>query len=409
MKKLKIFGAAVMAASLLFTSCAPAENPSEPTPTPIPDPDPDPNPDPDPDPNPDPNPISEYTIEFSDAANSSTYADGVYTITVVNANDAEWGNQIFIKNPNKEAGIAAGDKIHTAITLEADKEIATMFVKNQFNGGNYTGIDTQKNLPANEATVFDIYGTVTDDFDDSASIVLALRGNAASTTLKISDIKVEKIENYSVEKVVLITSADKAAFGESIELKATDQYGIKLDEVTFEIKTEGAVSTIEGNKLTAGNTAEVIDVVAKFGDKESDPVSITVYKATYSDIVLFDIAESVNEMKFDAIEPWWGTYTVNVTEEGIVTNGDANGCYGVYLNNVTSYKTGAKLEITYIANNDFAVKPVAPDKEFMLSAADTEKTELVELGDAAKIEKIGIVFKSNASSVTIKSIKIINE
>ena len=45
----------------------------------------------------------------------------------------------------------------------------------------------------------------------------------------------------------------------------------------------------------------------------------------------------------------------------------------------------------------------------MLSAADTEKTELVELGDAAKIEKIGIVFKSNASTVTIKSIKIINE
>jgi hypothetical protein len=33
--------------------------------------------------------------------------------------------------------------------LEADKEIATMFVKDQFNGVNYSGIDTQKNLPAN--------------------------------------------------------------------------------------------------------------------------------------------------------------------------------------------------------------------------------------------------------------------
>ena len=210
MKKLKLFGAAVIAASLIFASCAPADDETTEqieNPDPAPAPAPNPNPDPNPDPDPTPNPVEDvYTITFDgDAAQGNTYsyADDVYTVTVVNANDAEWGNQIFIKNPNKDAGIAAGDKIHTTITLESDKEITTMFVKNQFNGGNYTGITTQKNLPANTKTVFDIYGTVTDDFDNSSSVLLALRGNVADTTLKISDIKVEKIENYSVSKVVL--------------------------------------------------------------------------------------------------------------------------------------------------------------------------------------------------------------
>ncbi len=285
MKKLKIFGAAVMAASLLFTSCAPAENPTDPEivnpdPDPTPDPDPDPNPDPNPDPTPDPDPKpvenGEFTITFSDANNTVTYKDGVYTVSVANANDSEWGNQIFIANPNKAAGVAAGDKIHTSITLEADKEITTMFVKNQFNGVLYSGIDTQKNLPANEVTVFDIYGIVADNYDETSSIVLALRGNAADTILKISEVKVEKLTDYTVNKVEIKTSTTTISAGETVKLSAFDQYGFEIEDAVFEITSENPVSTISGNVLTGGNAAETITVVAKSGDIVSEAISIIV-------------------------------------------------------------------------------------------------------------------------------------
>ena len=350
----------------------------------------------------------EYTLEFSDAANSSIFENGVYIVSVANANDSEWGNQIFIKNPNAAAGIAAGDKIHTTITLEADKDIGVMFVKNQFNGGSYSGIDTQKALPANTATVFDIYGTVAADYDDSSSIVLALRGNAADTELKISSIKVEKIENYSVSEVKILASADRAALGEVITLKATD--GIVLSDATFEITTDDAVSTLSGTKITAGNTPEEIKVVAKYDELVSEEITITVYAATYSNIILFDTTETVNKMKINEPENWWGTYTLALEDDAIIASGVESGaCFGIYLNSEASYKTGAKLSVTYSSDNDFAVKPVNPDTEFMITASSTENTVEFDLGNANKISKIGIVFKAANSSVKITSIKIINE
>ena len=400
MKKLKFLGTAVLAASLLFAGCSspevddPTGGKSNPAPAPAPVDNPD------------------YEISFTgDNSNGNTYsyADGVYTVSVANANDSEWGNQVFISNPNADVELVEGDAIHVSIKLEANKEIATMFVKDQFNAVTYSGIDTAKNLPADTATVFDIYGKVAADYDDSASIVLALRGNEADTTLKISEIKVEKIENYSVTAVKISASSVKAAFGETVTLNATDQYGIPLDGVEFEITTEGAKSTITDNKITAAKAAEEIKVIAKYNDLVSEELTITVYSLEYSDIVLFNSEKSINEMNFSAVEYWWGVWTVNAETGVIEATGDANGCFGIPFKTEQSFKEGAKLEITYTANNAFAVKPVAPDKEFMLEASATETTKTIELGGADKMSKLGIVFKSDASTASITSIKIINE
>ena len=147
MKKLKFLGTAVLAASLLFAGCSSPEV-DDPTggksnPQPSPATAPVDNPD--------------YEISFTgdnSDGNTYSYAEGVYTVIVANANDSEWGNQIFIKDPNKDVELVAGDKIHATITLEADKDITTMLVKDQFNGGEYTGIDTQKKLPANTKNSF---------------------------------------------------------------------------------------------------------------------------------------------------------------------------------------------------------------------------------------------------------------
>ena len=265
MKKLKFLGTAVLAASLLFAGCSspevddPTGGKSNPAPAPAPVPD-----------------EAKYTVEFSDTDNEVSYADGVYTVSVANANDSEWGNQIFIKDPNAEAEVAAGDKIHATITLEADKEITTLFVKDQFNGVLYSGIDIQKNLPANTETVFDIYGTVTDDFDETAGFVLDLRGNAAETTLKMSNIKVEKLGDYAVSKVVVSAATETIAAGETTTLKAVDQYGFEIANATFEITSENATATLDGNVITGGNKAESITVIAKSGSIASEAITITV-------------------------------------------------------------------------------------------------------------------------------------
>lgn len=265
MKKLKFLGTAVLAASLLFAGCSspevddPTGGKSNPAPAPAPVPD-----------------EAKYTVEFSDTDNEVSYADGVYTVSVANANDSEWGNQIFIKDPNAEAEVAAGDKIHATITLEADKEITTLFVKDQFNGVLYSGIDIQKNLPANTETVFDIYGTVTDDFDETAGFVLDLRGNAAETTLKMSNIKVEKLGDYAVSKVVVSAATESIAAGETTTLKAVDQYGFEIANATFEITSENATATLDGNVITGGNKAESITVIAKSGSIASEAITITV-------------------------------------------------------------------------------------------------------------------------------------
>ena len=419
MKKIKFLGAAVLAASLIFAGCS---SPAGIVPEgiePI-------------DNNENNNETGEYnngqnnngqnnnntgtpstsmTVEFLDSSNTSTYANGVYTVNLGTAHDAgdEWGNQIWILNPNKSSGIAAGDKIHAAVTLEANKEIASVLVKDEFNHGSYSGIDLTKSVPANTPTVFDLYGTVADDYDDSARFVLAVRGNEAGTTLKVSGIKVEKIANYSVESINLSASANKAAFGEKITFSATDQYGIKLGGIEYSITTAGAVSTIDGAVLTAGDTPEEITVIAKLGALTSNEVTITVYEATYSDVVLFNKVDLVNELNFAGIQNWWGTWTCNVQENAIVATGEENGCFGLPLKSEASYKAGAKLEVTYTANNAFAVKPVKPDAEFMLPASDTENTVQVSLGDADKMNTLGIVFKSAGSTATITSIKIINE
>lgn len=220
-----------------------------------------------------------YEVTFSADGNTSSYEDGVYTLTInaVQAESGTWGNQIFIKNPNTAANIAAGDLIVAKLTAEADKEIKQLFVKDQFNGGNYTGIDIIKNVPANTPVDFEIVGTVTSDYDASSSFVLDVRGNEAGTVLKLSKISVAKLGDYDVESVTLEATTTSPAAGETVTFTAKDQYGVVITEgVTYEITSADAVSTISGAVLTTGTVAETVTVKAKCGEIESNEITIVV-------------------------------------------------------------------------------------------------------------------------------------
>lgn len=220
----------------------------------------------------------EFAITLTDATNDYEYADGVYTISLnsAHADNDEWGNQIFIAGVNETAGIANGDKIKTSVTVKADKAITTFFFKNQFHTGDpYPGITKSVSLEADTETTVDIYGNVF-DYDDTNTLVIAIRGNEADTTLTLKDVKVEKLGDYAVTSVVVEADADSIAAGETTTLTAKDQFGFEITDATFEITSDNPKSSISGNKLIAGNEAEEITVVAKKGEITSNPLTITI-------------------------------------------------------------------------------------------------------------------------------------
>ena len=210
------------------------------------------------------------TVSFSDTNNTVTSADEVYTVNLTNPHDAgdEWGNQIFIKNPNKKAGVKKGDVVKATVTVTADKDITTFFFKNQYNGGNYTGTDTSITLPANTETSVEVVGVVTDDYDDSSSYVIAIRGNEANTTLTIKNIESTVLTGYEVTSVTLAAAPASISSGEESTITLKDQYGIAIANATFVITSDSVSSTLSGNTLTAGDTTESVVVKAIYGDFE---------------------------------------------------------------------------------------------------------------------------------------------
>lgn len=219
-----------------------------------------------------------YELTFQKTSNTVTYAKGTYTCTLVDASSGEWQNQIFIKNPNADANLVAGDKVHASITVKADKAVGSFYFKEQFNGVNYTGIYKVVALAAGESTKIDLYGTVTNDYDTSSGYVIDVRGNEANTTLEISGIAVEKLGEYNISAITLVPSASSVAAGENVTLKVVDQYGFEVNGATVEITSEGVTSTLseDGKTLTAGSTDETVSLKATYNAIASEVVGITV-------------------------------------------------------------------------------------------------------------------------------------
>ncbi len=106
--------------------------------------------------------------------------------------------------------------------------------------------------------------------------------------------------------------------------------------------------------------------------------------------------------------PWWGTWTCEVEDGNLVSTGSANGCFGLSGFTPVPFKEGAKLEITYKANQAWAVKPVAPNAETPVAAADDFTTITVDLGAASNLTEVGIVHKADNSEIIISSIRVID-
>lgn len=105
---------------------------------------------------------------------------------------------------------------------------------------------------------------------------------------------------------------------------------------------------------------------------------------------------------------WYGTWSYEIVDGNIVSTGAANGCYGISGFTPIPFKEGAKLEVTYKSTKDWAIKPVAPEVETALTASDDFTTVEVSLGAASNLTTVGIVHKADDSTITISSIKVVD-
>ncbi|MDY5123523.1 MAG: hypothetical protein SPE59_06965 [Treponema sp.] len=130
---------------------------------------------------------------------------------------------------------------------------------------------------------------------------------------------------------------------------------------------------------------------------ESEPVAEEI---TYSNATVYTAGDKLE------FENWDVGISAECKNEGIVATGKS-AYYAVKCSKPIHFKTGAKLEVTYTANKDWKVKPVAPEVETVLEAG-TNVTKTVDLGNAAALTKVGLVLGTEDVNVTITSIKVID-
>ena len=394
-------------------------------------------PSPTPGPTPGPTPSSdEYTVEFQ-AGGESSYKDGVYTLKVTTATEstATWANQIFIKNPNSKAGIAAGDKIHAKITANADKAINKFFFKDQFNGApSYSGIDVGDNIQGLEAGVaktFDLYGVVLGDYNANSSFfVIDLRGNEANTTIKLSNILVEKLGDYNVTSLTVVPSSSSVSTGEKVTLTTKDQYGFAVEGVIYEITSAGTTSTLSGNELIAGTAAETVTVKATVGSLTATAdITVTAekdygkyftaekaeehdekaakttpgYVYLWSQNTLSNVNASEKQYSFtrSSKSQWYGTQVFYAAEAGkyAVTFDVTSSVAGKITVNNISYELVANTE-----------KKIAFIKE--LSTTDTLISLQLGVDGVGPLDEGTFTISNfevkNASTVTVESVQVIS-
>ena len=338
-----------------------------------------------------------YPVTFSESSNSYSFANGVYTITLGKAHgaDDEWGNQIFIKGLNEAAGIANGDKIKTTATVEADKAITTFFFKNQFHTGEpFPGITKSVSLEANTETTVDIYGNVF-DYDDTSTLVIAIRGNEDDTTLTLKDVKVEKLTDYAITSLVVSAASDSVAAGETTTLTAKDQYGFVIADAEFEITSENPASSISGNVLTTGDTAEEITVVAKKGEITSNPLTITITAekdyAKYWNLETTATGEAAAPNDYFSIwadKNWCGSTVIlsdmQATEDGVTLTQSVTGAnwFGTQI----WYGVSAPSDFTFKVTSTVAGKITINDVVYTLEADTPAEISLTNINVRLKIQ-----------------------
>jgi len=121
----------------------------------------------------------------------------------------------------------------------------------------------------------------------------------------------------------------------------------------------------------------------------------------YKNTTVYSAGDTLNFVNWDV------GVSAECTNEGIVANGKSP-WYAVAPAAPIQFKAGAKLEVTYTANVAWNIKPVAPNVEMPMDAGENV-TKQVSLGESNDVlTAIGLVLSAETTEVTITSIKVVD-
>ncbi|MDY4901468.1 MAG: bacterial Ig-like domain-containing protein [Treponema sp.] len=188
--------------------------------------------------------------------------------------DTKWASQLKLSVSAREGNVfEKGAKYHFSVDVTSSGALGGCVVKDPSDKGlNVEGIDYEAGTKKEVSSYF-IYSGDT----ETSFVLLFAFGNCNKQRVVIENLKIEKLGDYDVTDLTLTASSLSASTGETVTLTAKDQYGFEVTDATFSFAEEGKTgSSIEGNTLTAGNTAGTAKVKATSGAVVSNTVEIII-------------------------------------------------------------------------------------------------------------------------------------
>ena len=405
MKKLKLFGLAVLTASLIFSGCN------------FPEVDPVDKGDPVPSPAPVTETYKEYFIgapegaiealkSFQDWGNGSEYTDnddGSISITA----GTNWG----APRTNLAYGeIPAGyfDRFDRIVVVADDSDFEATEVKIMFAGDGEA--DDEVVVTAITENGLSKYVAEISDFarpDTTTQAALQFFGTGSVTVKSWYFEADSEIDIFKKPLTDLITAAN--------ELKENATVGTAGGNYPEEAY-ETFVAAIEAAQNTANDTdasqTVIYDAFKTLSDAKGTFASTKIPDFSFGSLsgvvipegatVLFKADDAANSLLTPNNNPWYvpadGAFTIKVDDYSatskiyeVVTKGDnACGCFDLSV----SVKAGQKLYVSCYSEGNTAIKPVKPDAETLITGLNQWQLIEVEYSEDGNLTQLGVVGKT---------------
>lgn len=354
-----------------------------------------------------------YTLRGTTVAG----ANGVYTVTIGDGEpSSDWNDQVKITLDDKS--VAKDRYWQLKAKLTSSVAISRYIVKGTNAEANVELFYNNGAGSLVEATAAPVVfaGKCALDSLDPVVVLFDFGYAPAGATIKIEELSFTLVDDPSklpVESITVAASNAEVAVGGKVTLTVKDSNGFDVTEsATFALAEGGdALATLEGNVLTV-NGAGDIAVTATYMDKTA---SVTVKGVVPEDVVIYSSGDGTSVL--GAWENWWNGPTVTDSDDTektgkkITFSATDNGSGGYAVN--VSFGAGAKLTMDVWADQNFQIKPVAPDTPFpftVKTAGTYEKVSVeIELGEAGSLKQIGFIGDVANSTIYVDNIKVVQE
>lgn len=351
-----------------------------------------------------------------------TEVDGGYKLTLP-ATTERYQAQLMIKT---DADVAKDAYVDFSFEITSDVALTNYMSKD--NGG----IVWVKDGMACDAgtTTVSLKGKATAPLEDMVVFFDFGTSPAANITIKNLNIKVVEPQKYTFTSLSASASASEVAPKGTVTLSAVDNNGWDVTSLaTFAVASDDTTgSTIEGNVLTAGDTAGTVSVTATYNGKTA---TVSVAVAAPEDTVLYSSADGVNNL--GAWGAWYEAPAVVDSTDATMTglqftfSATEGGLGGYEFASPVNYTSGSKLTMDVWLDKSVKIRAVASanfsgvtDENCAVNNAENDVavtaategtyekiTVEIDLGNANSLKQLGFVSTAVGSVCYVDNIKIV--